>query len=115
MSIGKSAAIKLLRRNGHLLNGEITYAAKNSGNDVYWANPNIEFLEKNWFLILDDTNHKTLYLFNIEANSIDPKDIKVRSDQPKKIDLNIEYLDENFTDIRSNLRFYPFLIADENY
>ena len=111
----KTAAIRLLRRNGHKLNENITYAARNGGVDIYWANPEIDFLSNDWSLILDDTHNRTLYLFDIPANSIAPTNLKYRSDKPNLIDLQIEYCDDNFTDTRSNMRFYPFLYADEQY
>lgn len=92
-----------------------TYAAKNKTQSNYWANPNVEFLHENWNLILEDyINHK-FYYFRIPANSISQNSIKVRSDKPNQIDLQIMYNDNNFTDYRSGISFAKWLIKSESY
>ena len=75
----------------------------------------MEFLHENWNLILEDyINHK-FYYFRIPANSISQNSIKVRSDKPNQIDLQIMYNDNNFTDYRSGISFAKWLIKSESY
>jgi hypothetical protein len=107
--LNKSEARELCRVNGLDLNGNITFAAKNTGNNIYWANPNIEFIEDNWWLLLDDYNHRELNIFHIPANSIREDQVKVKAGTPTKIDLQIKYGDDYFEDSRSGIKFNKWL------
>lgn len=99
--LGKSEIFKRLGLN----NG--TYAVKNKTANIYWANPNIKFLDEEWNLVLEDcTNHK-FYHFIIPANSIRKSSIKLKNS--KLIDLQIMYNDDNFTDSRSGISFAKWL------
>ena len=105
--LGKSIIFKRLGlRHG-------TYAAKNKGSNIYWANPNIEYLYEEWNLVLEDyVNHK-FYHFIIPANSIPQNLIKLKN--PNQIDLQIMYNDINFTDSKSGISFVKWLVKTENY
>ena len=78
--------------------------------DVYWANPDISFLENNWSLVLNDRLNRTLYLFDIGANSIARGELKERKDR-NDINLNIIYGDEQFRDRDTKFSFRRFLTA----
>lgn len=110
----KKKAIALFYRNGYNFCSNVTFSSK-TGPDCYWANPKIEFLHGDWDLILRDWIDKKLYLFRIPANTIYLDQIKTRSDQPNKIDLQIQYKDPTFTDKRSGVSFRPFFIKELDY
>jgi hypothetical protein len=118
--LSRSGAKRLCRANGLDLNGKITFASRNTGNDTYWANPNIEFINYNWWLLLNNYNERKLYIFYIPANSIEENQVKVRADTlgedtPTKIDLQIKYRDDFFADSRSGIQFYQWLIRTISY
>jgi hypothetical protein len=114
-ALDPSEAKKLCRANGLNLNGNITFASKNTTSNIYWANPNIEFITYDWWLLLNDYKNKKLRIFHIPANSIEKDRVKVRADTPTKIDLQIKYGDDFFEDSRSNIKFYKWLIKTINY
>jgi hypothetical protein len=101
----KRKAIKLCREKGFNLNGNVTFASKNGTASTYWANPNIQFLTYDWWLLLNDYEHHNLHIFYIPANSIKDYQIKVRADRSYKIDLQIIYENDLFEDSRSGIQF----------
>jgi hypothetical protein len=105
----------LCKEDGLNLNGEITFAAKNKSYNKYWANPRNNFLAYNWWLLLNDNINHKLHIFNISANSINVNQIKVRSDKPSLIDLQIKYDDDLFEDTRSGIQFIKWLIKTIYY
>lgn len=111
----KSYAISLFRSKGIMFSDNITYASKNRTAHNYWANPNFDRLEREWFLILNDWINRVLYLFIIPSRSISKSDLVARSDQNNQIDLQILYNDASFRDTRSNFMFKKFLIMSEKY
>lgn len=129
--ITKSGAIKLFRQDPSFVNmyhGNTVFASKNRSAYTYWANPNVELLNKDWYLILNDTLNCRLYLFYIPRKSIKVTNIAekyftepgekfalCRSDKCDFIDLQIAYNDKQFTDTRSNLKFIDFYKKQLNY
>lgn len=113
--MSKSKAIALFCENGYTFCRNVTFSSKNETQSIYWANPQKTFLESNWDLILNDWVNEKLYLFRIPAKAIHSSQIITRSDQPNKIDLQIQYEDLTFTDNRSGINFQPFLIKVLNY
>ncbi|MBD5086236.1 MAG: GxxExxY protein [Clostridiales bacterium] len=108
--IGKSTAISFLENLGYSLTYNLTtYASKNKSSNDYWANPNINLLLKDWYIILDDWNNRILYLLFIPHDSIALSQLATRRDNKNKIDLQIIYNDSSFKDKRSGLRFKPYL------
>lgn len=107
--MGKKKAIALFHQNGYNFCSHVTFSSK-TGPDYYWGNPQIKFLQSDWDLIVSDWINKKLYLFRIPANAIHLSQIKTRSDQTNKIDLQIQYKDPAFTDKRSGVSFRPFLV-----
>jgi hypothetical protein len=114
-NLTKNKAIELCRANGFNVIGRITFASKNKTQHLYWSNPNIEFLEHNWWLLLNDYIHHQLHIFYIPANSIRRNQIKVRADIPDKIDLDIKYEDDLFEDNRSGIQFSRWFINTLSY
>jgi len=95
----------LCKENSLNLDGEITFSSRNKTGFLYWANPKIEFLKNNWWLLLNDYDNKKLYCFFIPANSINKNQIKIRKDRPFLIDLQIIYDNDLFEDSRSRIQF----------
>lgn len=104
--MSKSEAITCFRTNGFSVYGNITFSSENdSYGRKYWANPKVEFLNYDWWLILNDIDKREIHLFFIPANSLSYKDIYPRSDKPGLIDLQINYNDYSFEDSRSKVCF----------
>ena len=108
--IGKAAAIKLFYQKGYNIRpSATTYAAKNKGGEIYWANPPKRLIYENWYIILDDTITKKLRLFVIPANTFSISDLRIRKDKPNYIDMSIQYNDSSFSDIKSSVKLARFL------
>ncbi len=105
----------ILFKNDIDIPNDFTMASKNSTQDNYWANPNVEFLNKNWWLILNDSINKKLHCFMIPKDAIAKSQIKVRNDKPNQIDLQINYNDSLFIDARSKIEFKKWFVKSINY
>lgn len=108
--ISKAKAISCFERNGFQLFGNITFSSENNSyGRKFWANPKIDLLKDDWWLILNDIDKREIHLFFIPANSLSYKDICTRSDKPDLIDLQINYNDYTFEDSRSKVCFKEWL------
>jgi hypothetical protein len=114
-SISKDEAMRICELNGLSLNGRVTFSSLNRGPNTYWANPNVNVLSQNWWLLLNDTKDCKLHVLNITANSIKISQLKVRNDAPGKIDLQIRFDDRSFRDSRSGLEFEKWFIKTISY
>lgn len=115
IKISKKQAKQLITNEGVNIRGHITFSSENSGVYKYWANPSINYIYNDWWLILNDVDHRILYTFFIPANSIRETDIVVRADKPELIDLQINYDDDFFMDSRSKIYFHKWLIKTIKY
>lgn len=106
---------QICRQKGINIPEKITYAAKNSNCNRYWANPNISLLQADWSLILDDWENKELHVFYIPANSLTNSMVRVRADKQELIDLQILYNNPNFKDTRSGICFAKYRIETQPY
>jgi hypothetical protein len=113
--MSKSDAKNICFKSGLNLNGITTFSTKNRTTNCYWANPKINVLSQNWWLLMNDFNKNKLHVFNIPANSIKESQVKVRSDNEHLIDLQIQYDDNSFEDNRSKIRFAKWLIKTISY
>ena len=111
----KNKAINYFLREGYKLSGTITFASKNKSADNYWANPNFTTLNNQWNIILNDWIRQELYLFVIPANSINASSLVCRADKKNQIDLQIMYEDPSFTDMRSKISFFKYLVSQLKY
>lgn len=116
----KSIALNLFYGFGEIIDGShCTFSSRGdigkSNYNFFWANPNIQFLNNDWNLILNDKYFKKIYLMKIPANSIDKSDVKTRTDKNMLLDLRIQCDDSNFTDLASGFRFDKFLVATIDY
>ena len=111
----KTLAIKMFKERGRYIDKNVTYSSKNRTTYNYWSNPNFDFLNEDWTLILNDwVNHK-LYLFRVPRNSISDSELIGRNDQPDLIDIQIQDDNPNFVDIRSGFCFRQFLVDQIDY
>ena len=97
---GKSPSLKLIEflKKNKIINQDAvcTVAKINKNQKNYWANPDIGYINLNWYLILNDSNKRELHLFYIPANSLSLTDVKTRKDKPQYINLEIDYSNSNF-------------------
>ena len=114
-TISKYEAVSLFRNAGFNISRNCTFASKNRATFLYWANPKIDMLQDDWWLILNDNIKYELNLFKIPAGSIDLKDMIVRADKPYLIDLQIFYNDETFLDTRSCISFAKWYVKTLKY
>ena len=113
--ITKSAAANLFKSKGYTTNNNVTFSSKNKAGNYYWANPLFEVLNQDWYLILNDWINRELHLFKIPVHALKENDLVSRSDNDKKVDLQIAYNDTTFTDSRSKISFAKFLIMTVSY
>ena len=112
--ITKNQAVYLFRRRGNAIGTELTFASKNSGARIYWANPSFEVLNNDWSLILNDCDERKVYLFIIPAGSFSESDFCVRADRPR-MEIRIAYGDPSFTDTRSGVSFARYKVDEVEY
>ena len=116
----KAIAVNLFYGFGEIIDS--SYCTFSSRGDIgksnynfFWANPNIQLLNNDWYLILNDKYLKKMYLMKITANSVDKSDVRTRTDKNFLIDLRIQCDDLKFTDLASGFQFHKFLVATINY
>jgi len=90
----KKEAISFLKSNGISLEKSVNYSIFHAGKKAFWLNPNVSCVEKDWSLILNNTDKNELIILHIPKNSLSIasdkiKGLKVRKDMPKRIDLRI--------------------------
>ena len=114
--ITKNDAKKLCEKNGFNLIGEkITFASKNKSANIYWANPSIDSLSENWWILLNDFNRRELHVFSIPAHSISEHKVMIRNDK-NLIDLQIKYDDnKSFEDNRSGITLKKWFVKTITY
>lgn len=115
--MNKYEAMELFRQQGYanLNNSNTTFSSQNSNNNKFWANPQINTLNREWWLILNDIDNRRLSLFHIPAHTITEDLVTVRADKPNLIDIQINYDDNDFTDSRSDISFARWLETAINY
>ena len=111
----KTDAEIVCKKNGVLIFGNCRFANRNKTGNVYWVNPPINYLAKDWFLLLNDHRKKQLHVFKVPANSISASKVKLRNDKPHQIDLQIYCDDKSFEDSRSKIEFANWLIKTIEY
>ena len=113
--MNKKMALAMCNQKKITVYGDCTFASKNSGSNLYWANPNVTVLGNDWTLFLNDTINSVIHVFNIPAHSIKKGAIVTRKAKPSLIDFQISYNDPNFTDTRSKISFAAWHVAQFNY
>ncbi len=117
--MNKYEAIRIFRERGTLnKNCNISFSSLNTTYDVYWSNPQFNFLNSDWYLILNnngDDEHAALYLFFIPKNSIKKDIIRSKSTDPTLMHLEIRLNDPAFTDRFSNYSFLKYKVDEIDY
>jgi hypothetical protein len=118
----KSEAIELLNKKLQLnLNNKNTiFSNVNNAKPVWWFEPKNSRFEKDFYLVLNNSENKTLYYFFIPKNEIkEPKLIFYqRGDHPNKSQIEIDCDDINFKDTKkgeNGMSFRKYLKEEIKY
>ena len=120
LAVGKRAkqeAISYLKEKGIEVGKTVTYAVKQDGKELFWANPSIDVLHKEWWLILNNNVTMELFVLKVPENSMGLKTKKsnglsVRKDKPV---LHL-YLDtKTLHDQTSDIDFSSFVVKRIKY
>lgn len=97
--------------------GVMTFASKQDKTEAFWANPNIDFVNHNWYLILNDNKNRKLQILMVPAHtfrvSYKGDGLIARTDKRHQIDLHLK--EKTLKDIRSGKEFAQFLIKEIDY
>lgn len=115
LALGKRAkqdAIMYLQENGVTVGKKTTYAVKQHEKEEFWANPKKEFLNQEWWIILNNNETKELIVLKIPAKKLCLKTssesgLMVRMDKQDLLDLNINTV--TFVDRKSGVDFSTFI------
>ncbi|MCL2593886.1 MAG: type I restriction enzyme HsdR N-terminal domain-containing protein [Defluviitaleaceae bacterium] len=112
--LDKPEAIKLCTDNGiNILNKKSTFASLNSNGKTYWANPNKNLLNDDWWILLSDHKRKNIHIFMVPASSISESQMKFRNNG--LIEMDIMYDDKSFEDLKSKIKFSTWLLKTVSY
>lgn len=111
----KSKGIELCISKGFPVGENCTWASENKRNQKFWANPNVDCLQTDWWLLLNDISKKKIYVFFIPINSLKSEQLVLRSDNNSLFDIQIKYDDNTFTDTRSHVKFCKWFQKELKY
>lgn len=102
----------LLANNFDFSDGVVSFASLQENKKHFWANPKVDFLDKKWYLILNNQFKKELIVLEVPPKSFSvtgnrDNKLVIRSDKPIYIDLNLR--ESLLTDLRTNSDFSPFI------
>ena len=114
----KATAISFLKDNGIELTKHVTYAVKQAALNLFWSNPNINYLSEEWDIILNDNILMELIVLRVPANTLSLKNgsrhgLVVRHDKPNQIELKIDA--SSLSDKTSNTDFSRFVVTRIKY
>lgn len=114
-SMTDSKGTELCRSLGFAIGrNNYTWSSENSTTHKYWANPKVELLKDDWWILLNDKSKHQIHVFFIPKNTLSESLLKVRSDRPL-LDLQINYGDDSFTDTRSKISFKQWFKQSVSY
>ena len=121
LALGKGAkaeAKQFLADHGVNLGKKVSYSARQSERPEFWINPNTEYLNEDWNIVLNDTEkHELIVLFipacSLKLHPASPDGLFVRNDKPNLVDLNIHV--DTLKDRRSEISFAPYVIDRVSY
>lgn len=116
LSLGKrvkAEAVKYVKDSGVSLEKNINYAVLQEGKNLWWINPNVTCLNKNWNLLLNDTINSEIIVLLIPANELHLSSekqagLQARKDKPQNIELKISV--KSLIDTVSKTDFSRFII-----
>lgn len=90
----KKEALTFLEANGIVVGTHNNYAKRGDTRSEYWINPRSTVISDDWYLILNNQYECELIVLHIPANSFVlhsnvAKGLRVRNDNPNRIELNI--------------------------
>jgi hypothetical protein len=110
--ISKSKAVNIVNKKRMLnLNNGNTAFSNIGTNQPYWGFTidNANFT-KDYYLIMHEDTKKTLYLFNIKRNSIDPRQTFLQRNDKDSSTININVAYADFADRHSGFKFKEYLV-----
>lgn len=101
--------------NKDILNpeSEHTFATLNTTSKVYWLAPQKRFLEKEWWIILKNTESKRYHIFCVPPKSISSK--ALTSFHDSQLNIQILWRDYNWKDKQTGFKFKPFLVKTVSF
>lgn len=115
----KREVISFVKEQGIKIGKNVSYAKLQEKKNCFWINPLVDFLNKDWWLLLNDQVNKNIYVLMVPADTFDIKypcikgHLVNRKDKPQYIDLNLNL--QNFVDLRSSCGFSNFIIKTFKY
>lgn len=114
----KREAIEFLAENGIFVGKNFNYAKRQKDKGEFWLNPRTIALEQEWELVLNNQFRNEIIFIRVPANvfeiySGEGQGLRVRSDRPYQIDLNIN--EDSFTDRRSKYEFKDYIVERIKY
>ncbi len=90
----KREALLFLSENGITVEKNANYAKRQDTRPLFWLNPNVVVLEKDWDLILNDQFKNEIVIIHIPAHTFSMRTVESvglipRHDRPNRIDLEI--------------------------
>ena len=110
----KSEALQFVRDHGIEVGRDTSFATLQKDMPVFWINPRVDLLSRNWHLVLNDNRSFELIILLIPAKTIRLKQghsdgVKRRADKPDLIDLRINL--HSLVDENSRTSFSSFLVT----
>lgn len=114
----KAEAIQFVNSKGFSLKSDVSYAVLQGSGDHYWANPRVDLLQKEWWVILNNNKEMLITLLRIPAGTLSLKNgsgtgLFVRGDKLELIDLNL--VTDTLVDKKSGIDFSPFVVKKISY
>lgn len=112
-TLGKYDAIMLCKKNGLFLSDYVTFA--NYNGVMYPANVKLNYLNHEWFILLNNSMEKKLHILKIPANTFQQSDFCIRKDN----NLIVLGINSDFEDYHPYIgkinRLQQFLIKTIDY
>ena len=116
----KAETIKFLESQNIKINkSACTYARCQDNKKFYWMNPRVEYIEKNWDIILNNQHENEIILMRVPKNTFKKSNTRedgyllIRKDKPIYLDVHIT--SETFTDLKSNIDFSKYIVKRIKY
>ena len=102
--LSKQDICSICKKNDIIIDISNLTLAGRSGN-YYPANVNFKYLNKDWWIALDDREQKMLHIFHVPASSISRNKMITRSDKPNCFLFYIYWNNPSFMDSKSRIEF----------
>lgn len=114
----KKEAIEFLKQYNLSFDKNVNYSKRQDNKPVFWINPKVYALDKDWDLILNNQFENEIIVLHIPAGALKMKTsekqgLVSRHDKPDRIDLSIST--DDFIDKRSKCDFSQFIVKRIKY